>query len=173
MMESSHKIFWTRTFLPLVKQNKYKEVIILWIFNKHIIKDIIYNCIMITSQGYSGLKWCVSVLWKRVRGYGFQSNLSGGDFFTCWGAQLKICLVNIPIAGLFLNKDISSFLLICYTKCSIGWQLVKSACGIEAVYMCLNGTGIWGGETLYRGVARISQRGVRIFAVGLPVQPHI
>ena len=25
--------------------------------------------------------------------------------------------------------------------------MVKSACGIEAVYMCFNGTGIWGGET--------------------------
>ena len=27
--------------------------------------------------------------------------------------------------------------------------MVKSACGIEAVYMCFNGTGIWGGETTY------------------------
>ena len=27
--------------------------------------------------------------------------------------------------------------------------MVKSACGIEAVYMCFNGTGIWGGETMY------------------------
>ena len=26
--------------------------------------------------------------------------------------------------------------------------MVKSACGIEAVYMCFNGTGIWGGETI-------------------------
>ena len=26
--------------------------------------------------------------------------------------------------------------------------MVKSACGIEAVYMCFNGTGIWRGETL-------------------------
>ena len=26
--------------------------------------------------------------------------------------------------------------------------MVKSACGIEAVCMCFNGTGIWGGETL-------------------------
>ena len=25
--------------------------------------------------------------------------------------------------------------------------MVKSAIGIEAVYMCFNGTGIWGGET--------------------------
>ena len=24
----------------------------------------------------------------------------------------------------------------------------KSACGIEAVYMCFNGTGIWDGETI-------------------------
>ena len=30
--------------------------------------------------------------------------------------------------------------------------MVKSACGIEAVYMCFNGTGIWGGETML-GVA--------------------
>ena len=29
--------------------------------------------------------------------------------------------------------------------------MVKSACGIEAVYMCFNGTGIWGGETT-RGI---------------------
>ena len=29
--------------------------------------------------------------------------------------------------------------------------MVKSACGIEAVYMCFNGTGIWGGETLSVG----------------------
>ena len=27
--------------------------------------------------------------------------------------------------------------------------MVKSACGIEAVYMCFNGTGIWGGETIF------------------------
>ena len=26
--------------------------------------------------------------------------------------------------------------------------MVKSACEIEAVYMCFNGTGIWGGETI-------------------------
>ena len=26
-------------------------------------------------------------------------------------------------------------------------KMVKSACGIEAVYMRFNGTGIWGGET--------------------------
>ena len=26
--------------------------------------------------------------------------------------------------------------------------MVKSACGIGEVYMCFNGTGIWGGETL-------------------------
>ena len=45
--------------------------------------------------------------------------------------------------------------------------MVKSACGIEAVYMCFNGTGIWGGETLYRYcmligiyVARMSREGV-------------
>ena len=25
---------------------------------------------------------------------------------------------------------------------------MKSACGIEAVYMCFNETGIWGGETI-------------------------
>ena len=28
--------------------------------------------------------------------------------------------------------------------------MVKSACGIEAVYMCFNGTGIWGCETIWR-----------------------
>ena len=29
MMESSHKIFLMRLFQPLLKQNKYKEVVIL------------------------------------------------------------------------------------------------------------------------------------------------
>ena len=29
--------------------------------------------------------------------------------------------------------------------------MVKSACGIEAVYMCFDGTGIWGGETISSG----------------------
>ena len=33
--------------------------------------------------------------------------------------------------------------------------MVKSACGIEAVYMCFNGTGIWGGETLTAGAEYI------------------
>ena len=59
-----------------------------------------------------------------------------------------MCLVSIPIAGLFSNKDISSFILICHTRYLIGLKVVKSACGIEVVYMCFNGTGIWGGETL-------------------------
>ena len=31
--------------------------------------------------------------------------------------------------------------------------MVKSACGIEAVYMCFNGTGIWGGETISLSIA--------------------
>ena len=31
--------------------------------------------------------------------------------------------------------------------------MVKSACGIEAVYMCFNGTGIWGGETIFSKIA--------------------
>ena len=37
--------------------------------------------------------------------------------------------------------------MICGTTL-MGWQKeVKSACGIEAVYMYINGTGIWGSET--------------------------
>ena len=28
--------------------------------------------------------------------------------------------------------------------------MMKSACGIEAVYLCFNGTGIWGFETISR-----------------------
>ena len=28
--------------------------------------------------------------------------------------------------------------------------MVKSDCGIGEVYMCFNGTGIWGGETISR-----------------------
>ena len=33
--------------------------------------------------------------------------------------------------------------------------MVKSACGIEAAYMCFNGTGIWGGETIMAEKAAI------------------
>ena len=37
--------------------------------------------------------------------------------------------------------------------------MVKSACGIEAVYMCFNGTGIWGGETiLYKCFVFVGRR---------------
>ena len=31
--------------------------------------------------------------------------------------------------------------------------MVKSACGIEAVHMCFNGTGNWGGETIIEKVS--------------------
>ena len=39
--------------------------------------------------------------------------------------------------------------------------MVKSACGIEAVYMCFNGTGIWGGETIIQALPAGSARGRR------------
>ena len=37
--------------------------------------------------------------------------------------------------------------------------MVKSACGIEAVYMCFNGTGIWGGETMCDWAVRTDKAG--------------
>ena len=48
--------------------------------------------------------------------------------------------------------------------------MVKSACGIEAVYMCFNRTGIWGGETLY-----IVNRSIFLFPVvkNLPAYSEI
>ena len=33
--------------------------------------------------------------------------------------------------------------------------MVKSACGIEAVHICFNGTGIWSGETMKMNIAAI------------------
>ena len=61
------------------------------------------------------------------------------------------------IAVPFLKKDISIFILICYTTtmllllCYTIWFIkqiiVKSAYRIEAVYMFFNETSIWGGET--------------------------
>ena len=36
--------------------------------------------------------------------------------------------------------------MICSTTMMGGQKEVNSACGIEAVYMYFNGTGIWGGE---------------------------
>ena len=47
---------------------------------------------------------------------------------------------------------------------------MKSACGIEAVYMCFNGTGIWGGETL-RALVTIFNFG-SIFKKSL-AHPHV
>ena len=69
--------------------------------------------------------------------------------FYCIKPTLRSLKFEIPIAVLFLNKDIQSFILICYTIWFIEQKIVKSACGIEAVYMCFNETGIWGGGTWY------------------------
>ena len=40
--------------------------------------------------------------------------------------------------------------------------MVKSACGIEAVYMCFNGTGIWGGETIYSVENEVLHKKIRL-----------
>ena len=39
--------------------------------------------------------------------------------------------------------------MICDTVVLGGRKQVNLACGIEAVYMYFNGTGIWGGDTIY------------------------
>ena len=41
--------------------------------------------------------------------------------------------------------------------------MVKSACGIEAVYMCFNGTGIWGGETIKSHVKEVLHMFLSLF----------
>ena len=46
-----------------------------------------------------------------------------------------------------MKKDRSGFIMICDTICGYCRKGVKSAHGIEAVYMYFNGIGIWGGET--------------------------
>ena len=60
----------------------------------------------------------------------------------------KICLATKHISDLFLKKDRSGFVMICDTICEYCRKGVKSAHGIEAVYMYFNGSSIWGGETL-------------------------
>ena len=52
----------------------------------------------------------------------------------------------------FLKKDGSGFVMICDTTCGYCQKEVKSAHGIEALYMYFNGSGIWGGDTMsFRG----------------------
>ena len=46
-----------------------------------------------------------------------------------------------------MKKDRSGFVMICDTICGYCRKGVKSAHGIEAVYMYFNRSGIWGGET--------------------------
>ena len=52
------------------------------------------------------------------------------------------------ISDRFLKKDRSGFVMICETTCGYCRKEVKSAHGIEAVYMYFNRSGIWGGETM-------------------------
>ena len=61
----------------------------------------------------------------------------------------KICLATKHIWDLFLKKDRSGFVMICDTICGYCRKEVKSAHEIEEVYMYFNGSGIWGGKTLY------------------------
>ena len=43
--------------------------------------------------------------------------------------------------------------------------MVKSACGIGAVYMCFNGTGIWGGETLLQYLGSDMTTGIKLIMI--------
>ena len=61
----------------------------------------------------------------------------------------SVWLPNIYLADLFLKKDRSGFVMICDTTCGYCRKEVKSAHGIEALYMYFNGSGIWGCETSY------------------------
>ena len=45
--------------------------------------------------------------------------------------------------------------------------MVKSACGIEAVYMCFNGTGIWGGETFWIRLTAIFNFGGHLVLINI------
>ena len=38
--------------------------------------------------------------------------------------------------------------MVCHIGGQLGTKVVISALGMLALYMCFNGTGIWGGETL-------------------------
>ena len=42
--------------------------------------------------------------------------------------------------------------MVCHIGGQLGTKVVISALGMLALYMCFNGTGIWGGETLYQSV---------------------
>ena len=50
--------------------------------------------------------------------------------------------------------------------------MVKSACGIEAVYMCFNGTGIWGGETTYTHHAWRVHESMHVWEIEKPQIHH-
>ena len=39
--------------------------------------------------------------------------------------------------------------MVCHIGGQLGTKVVISALGMLALYMCFNGTGIWGGETIY------------------------
>ena len=42
--------------------------------------------------------------------------------------------------------------MVCHIGGQLGTKVVISALGMLALYMCFNGTGIWGGETLWQYV---------------------
>ena len=74
--------------------------------------------------------------------------MSCSDLYTRHELELKICLATKHISDLFLKKDGSGFVMICDTTCGYCQKEVKSAHGIQALYMYFNGSGIWGGETI-------------------------
>ena len=54
-----------------------------------------------------------------------------------------MCLVSDKGYELYLNLNGGD---IFYTLGDV--EMVKSACGFEAIYVYFNGTGLWGGETI-------------------------
>ena len=56
--------------------------------------------------------------------------------------------VNIPFSKQFLKKDSLGFIMVCHIGGQLGTKVMISALRMLALYMCFNGTGIWGGETM-------------------------
>ena len=48
-----------------------------------------------------------------------------------------------------MKKDSLGFIMVCNIGGQLGTKVVISALGMLTLYMRFNGTGIWGGETMY------------------------
>ena len=53
--------------------------------------------------------------------------------------------------------------MVCHIGGQLGTKVVISALGMLALYMCFNGTGIWGGETIGAKVSNVQFMAAQLF----------